>query len=99
MKLGVGGAYILGNVGIGTAYPTYDLDVSGNINTTGLCINGDCKTDWSQVGGGGGWGLTGNAGTNSGTNFIGTTDDMDVIFKRNNVRAGWLNSGSGNTSW
>ena len=32
-----------------------------------------------------GWGLTGNAGTTAGTNFIGTTDAEDVIFKANGV--------------
>ena len=35
-----------------------------------------------------GWGLKGNAGTDAATNFIGTTDDNDVIFKRNNVKSG-----------
>lgn len=36
------------------------------------------------------WTLTGNAGTNVATNFFGTTDDKDIIFKRNNVRAGYI---------
>ena len=35
-----------------------------------------------------GWGLTGTAGTNPTSNFIGTTDNQDVIFKRNGVFAG-----------
>lgn len=36
------------------------------------------------VGSGTGWGLEGNAGTDGGvTNFIGTTDDVDVVIKRN----------------
>jgi hypothetical protein len=41
-----------GNVGVGTAAPAYKLDVTGSVNSTGLCIAGDCKTAWSQVGGG-----------------------------------------------
>jgi hypothetical protein len=45
------------------------------------------------------WGLTGNAGTTPGANFIGTTDDKDVVIKRNNVQAGLLNNILGNTSW
>ena len=45
------------------------------------------------------WLLLGNAGTSPATNFMGTSDNNDVIFKRNNVRAGLLNSASGNTSW
>jgi len=32
-----------------------------------------------------GWGLTGNSGTVPGTNFIGTTDNKDVVFKANNI--------------
>jgi trimeric autotransporter adhesin len=35
-----------------------------------------------------GWSLTGNSGTDTTTNFIGTTDNTNLIFKRNNVRAG-----------
>ncbi|MFH2141885.1 MAG: tail fiber domain-containing protein [Bacteroidota bacterium] len=46
-----------------------------------------------------GWLLTGNAGTTPGTNFIGTTDDEDVVFKRNGVQAGLLNNALVNTSW
>lgn len=39
-----------------------------------------------------GWGIAGNAGSNPATNFIGTSDDNDIIIKRNNVRAGLLAS-------
>ena len=38
-------------------------------------------------GGGVGWSLTGNAGTNPSTNFIGTTDNANVI-----IRSGWNSS-------
>lgn len=31
------------------------------------------------------WSLTGNAGTTAGTNFLGTTDGQDVVFKRNST--------------
>lgn len=34
-------------------------------------------------GGGSGWGLTGNSGTNSGTNYVGTSDNADLILKAN----------------
>ena len=36
-------------------------------------------------GGGSGWGLTGNAGTNSGTNFYGTTDTAMMKWRWNNI--------------
>ena len=36
-------------------------------------------------GGGSGWGLTGNAGTDYTVNFIGTTDDEPLSFRTNNI--------------
>ena len=56
------------------------------------------------------WLLTGNSGTTAGTNFIGTTDNVDVVFKRNNSEAGRIrnaatsfgngaNAGTGGTSF
>ena len=50
------------------------------------------------------WSLTGNTGTSSATNFLGTTDDVDIVFKRFNVRAGFIGnptvaSGNKNTSF
>jgi len=58
--------------------------------------------DMGYVTGGGGssgWGLTGNAGTTVGTNFIGTTDAQGLMFKVNNIQAGLLEQGSSNTSF
>lgn len=31
------------------------------------------------------WNLTGNSGTNSSTNFLGTTDNQPLVFKTNNI--------------
>ncbi len=42
---------------------------------------------WSPAGGSG-WGLTGNAGTVDGTNFIGTTDNVPLSFIVNNEKSG-----------
>lgn len=39
-----------------------------------------------------GWLLTGNAGTNSSTDFIGTTDNVSLNFRVNNVASGKINS-------
>lgn len=45
------------------------------------------------------WALTGNAGTTAGTNFLGTTDPIDLVFKVNNDEAGRLSfGGNSNTS-
>lgn len=46
-----------------------------------------------------GWALTGNAGTVAGTNFIGTTDNINFVVKRNNKVSGLLDSAIGVTSW
>jgi len=54
-------------------------------------------TAWGATTASTGWNLTGNAGTTPGTNFIGTTDNKDVIFKRNGVQSGLLNAN--NTSF
>ena len=35
------------------------------------------------------WSVTGNAGTNSATSFIGTTDDVPLVFKVNNTLVGY----------
>ena len=36
------------------------------------------------------WTTTGNAGTTQASNFFGTTDDQDIVIKRNSVRAGYI---------
>ena len=41
---------------------------------------------------GSGWSLTGNSGTTAGTNFWGTTDNVDPVFKRNNTFSGRIGS-------
>lgn len=45
------------------------------------------------------WLIGGNSNTNAATNFIGTTNSQDVVFKRNGVSAGWLNEDDNNTSF
>ena len=44
------------------------------------------------------WGLNGNAGTNSATSFVGTTDNQALHFRINNTNAGILDSLSQNTA-
>ncbi len=52
-----------GSVGIGTSGPGFKFDVQGGqINSSGgLCIAGDCKTSWSQVGGASQWTTSGSS--------------------------------------
>jgi hypothetical protein len=72
-----------GRVGIGTITPGYQLDVQGgSINSSGgLCIAGDCKTAWSQVGGGTSQWTTSGTTINysTGNVGIGTTSPMDKL--------------------
>lgn len=103
---------VQGNVGIGTITPQAKLDVAGDLRFSGaLLANGTAGTagqvltstgpgsapTWATLATATAWGLSGNAGTNSNTHFIGTTDNNNVIFKRANVRAGLL--GAYNTSF
>jgi hypothetical protein len=73
-----------GNVGIGVSNPTsYKLDVAGQMNaSTGLCINGDCKTAWSQVTGSNYWTLSGSninySGGNVGVGVSAATQSLEV---------------------
>lgn len=90
-----------GNVGIATPTPTERLDVAGNLRFSGALMPNNLPGTAGQVltsagpgvaptwqPAGGGWGLTGNAGTVDGTNFIGTTDNIPLNFRVNNQRAG-----------
>lgn len=100
-------------VGIGTSEPTGRLDIaSGNLVVRGINTVTGASTDKIVVADPAGtfksidpaslqtgWGLGGNALT--GTEFIGSTTDQNVIFQRNGVRAGYLgkNTTSDNTSF
>lgn len=47
---------------------------------------------WNRlaVGNNSDWSILGNSGTTPATNFLGTTDDKDIVLKRNNIRAGYI---------
>lgn len=47
---------------------------------------------WLNSIGGNDWKLTGNAGTDTAVNFLGTTDDMPLAFKVNNEKSGRIES-------
>ncbi|MEC4004014.1 tail fiber domain-containing protein [Flavobacterium sp. SUN052] len=91
---------VTGNVGIGFPSPTEKLDVNGKTRTvnlqvltgagTGKVLTSDAlgNATWQSSSAANGWSLTGNSGTNPATNFIGTTDNNDLIFKRSNLISG-----------
>jgi hypothetical protein len=51
-----------------------------------------CKANCNSIGVDG-WNINGNAGTNPATNFIGTTDDVDLYIKRDSIITGAFTSG------
>lgn len=85
-----------GNVGIGTNTGNYLLDVAGtgafyglrvsSGATSGYVLTSDAtgNATW-QAPVSSGWSLSGNAGTNPLTQFIGTTDAKDLVFKTFNI--------------
>jgi trimeric autotransporter adhesin len=73
------------------------LTTTVGVNPKGFYYWDNTTTTWISTGGKSSWQLTGNSGTNAAINFIGTTDDQDLILKRNGYRAGRL--GNVNTSF
>lgn len=72
----------LGNVGIGTTNPTARLHIAGAVGVDGVRFpDGSLQT--TAFNANSGWSLKGNSGTNPSTDFIGTTNNTDVVFKRN----------------
>jgi hypothetical protein len=71
----IGTSNNLSNLGGGE----YDLVVLDN-NSCRLRINTNLREPERQD-----WGMSGNAGTDPATQFIGTTDSVDVVFKSNGI--------------
>jgi len=65
-----------------------------NVTTTGFYFfNG---TTWEKLGSGAtnAWNVTGNAGLSGTVNFVGTTDNVDLAFRRSNVASGKIGAAS-----
>ena len=74
-------------------YLTTATTFLGNPKSIGFYYWDNVSSDWIAVGNNqtSGWSTAGNSGINAATHFIGTTNDADVVFKRNNIHAGLLN--------
>jgi trimeric autotransporter adhesin len=92
-------------VGTGTTATliTGGLQVTGGTLAAGNVLTSDANgvASWQPASGGSssGWGLTGNAGTVDGTNFIGTTDNVAFTIRVNNQPSGRIDSSTLNTFW
>ena len=75
------------------------LKITGGTLGVGKVLTSDATgvATWQTAGGGGGWGLTGTAGTADATSFIGTTDDIPFNIRVNNQKAGKIDHLIGNT--
>lgn len=80
-------------------FNTATAGVSPNNVTPGFYYWETSSASWKPLIGvvSGGWDLLGNSGTSATTNFLGTTDDNDLVFKRFNLKSGYL--GTSNTSF
>lgn len=94
-----------GKVVIGAMASNYKLDVQGGqINSSGgFCINGECKTSWSQIGSTGtvtsitaGTGLSGGIITTSGTVSLNTANANTWTGEQtfNNIKVGGVIRGN-----
>ncbi|MHC0442010.1 tail fiber domain-containing protein [Flavobacterium sp. 3-210] len=59
-----------------------------NGTLTDQLLTTDANGVLRKISNGNWWNTNGNTGTIAGTNFIGTTDDQDLVFKRKSIQAG-----------
>lgn len=71
----------------GDATPAQLITAGAGISV--VTVGGN-TTITNTTGPGNDWALLGNAGTIFGTNFVGTTDNVNLMFKVNNTEAGYL---------
>ena len=82
--------YFLGNVSIGTTtLNNYVFPAFRGTNGQIIQTDGSGNLSWQNINSFA-WQTTGNIGTTPAANFIGTTDNQDLVFKRFNVRAGYI---------
>jgi len=74
-----------------TSLLVYNTNASMTNGGIGFWYDDVPSAKWIRLSGGTGgndWGLLGNAGTTAGTNFLGTTDATDLVFKTNTTE--WM---------
>ncbi len=62
---------------------------------TGISYNNSTGVISSTINTGNFWNISGNSGTNPSNNFIGTTDNQDLVFKTNNTERARIVAGTG----
>lgn len=79
---------------------TSNFDISEKTAATTWTARGNIRGNTGPTGAAGvaGWSLTGNAGTNNTTNFIGTTDNVALTMRTNNTQRIRID-GSGNATF
>lgn len=77
-----------------TGSATVSMLVYNTNTTTGVGYHYWNGASWVRLSTGDAWELTGNAGTNAATNFLGTTDNIDFSIRRSNLERFRLNATS-----
>ncbi len=82
------------------ANPAAGLMIYQTTGTKGFYYNSGTSGSpvWANTTGNSGWSLTGNSGTTSGTNFVGTIDNVPLTFKVYNQIGGKIDHQHANTS-
>ena len=76
----------------------YDISTNAPSNNQVLKWNGTAWTPANEASANS-WLILGNDNTTATTNFLGTTNDQDLVFKRNGVNSGLLNAGRASTAF
>jgi hypothetical protein len=93
-----------GAIGVGNEDPKALLDVNGYVKLGSVDAIADAALEAGMVryntelevyngtSWGSSWSTSGNSGTTAGTDFIGTTDAIDLVFKTNNTFSGLIST-------
>lgn len=87
------------NWGVNNKFLQVEMDAAGGSSYVDLGTQQMLSAPYALFAGtaAGGWSLTGNSGTVDGTNFIGTTTNVPLNFKVNNLKAGRIDNTLSNT--